>query len=288
MTPILYLHGVGRTVRAGAWLTALDAALIGHGAPAQWSAEQLVAPDYVDLLREGGRASDVAPPTPTYDADRARQARAGFMAERSLLARRLDPTGRGGGRALPGVVYETGRHTWGVLSPSMRHVEGYRRHGALRRRVLRRVLDDLAAHLGDLDPAGRREIVVVAHSLGSLVALDLLPYLPDGLRVRRLVTLGSPAGWPSLHRGSGRGDDQFPYDRVDSWVNLHSPRDLVPLGRGSARLFPAAVDVRADLPTARHAAELYVGVPVFGRVLAEALGPRGAGPLPSPALGCAP
>lgn len=267
-TTVLYLHGVGERVRGGRWRAALDRALAGHGLPPLRPGDDLLAPDYVDLLAGGRRVTAPALPPPTYDGSRAAAAREGFMAERLRVAAWLQAPAAGR-HLVPSPVYEAGRHTWGVVSRTMRHVEHYRRHAPMRHGVVRRVLDALDDRRSD-------EVVVVAHSLGSLVALDLLPHLPPGLRVARLITLGSPAGWPSLHRGSDRSGRTFPYDRVGSWVNLHSPRDLVPLGRGSDRLFPAAVDLRVTLPPARHGAELYVGVPVFAEVLAEVLGRRRA------------
>ena len=274
---VLYLHGVGERVRGGRWRATLDRALAGHGLAPLRPGEDLLVPDYVDLL--AGDRPLPAPPVvgPTYDAARAAAARAVFMAERQRLADALGAPGRGR-HLVPSPLYDAGRHAWGAVSRSMRHVEHYRRDPALRRLVLDRVLSALDARArpasGDHD-----EVVVLAHSLGSLVALDLLPHLPAGVSVPRLVTLGSPAGWPSLHRGPGRTDASFPYDRVGSWVNLHSPRDLVPLGRGSARLFPAALDVPVRLPPARHGAELYLGVPVVARVLADVLGAADRGAL---------
>ena len=252
-------------MRSGAWLAAAEnAALVGHGVPARERSALLLVPDYVDLLRQGARVPRTDAPPLTGDPGRSAAARAAYVAERARVAGELSvpadgsPTGR-----VPPAVWETGRHAWGLVSASMRHVERYRRHAHLRHAVLHEVLGSLEGRRGDL--------VVVAHSLGSLVALDLLPHLPTELRVRRLVTLGSPAGWPSLHRATERGDAAFPYDRVGSWVNIHSPLDLVPLGRGTSALFPAAVDVTTRLPAARHKAELYVGTDVFARVLAGQL-----------------
>ncbi len=267
-TPILYLHGVGDRVRSGAWLAALNAALARHGIAARERSALLLVPDYVDLLREGARVPRTDPPALTGDAARSAAARTAYLAERSVLAAELSVPAQADPGRVPALVWETGRHVWGVVSASMRHVERYRRHAHLRHAVLREVLGSLEGQRGDL--------VVVAHSLGSLVALDLLPHLPTDLRVRRLVTLGSPAGWPSLHRTTSRGDAAFPYDRVGSWVNIHSPFDLVPLGRGTSALFPAAVDLPARLPAARHKAELYVGTDAFARVLAGQLAVEGA------------
>lgn len=277
MSPtILYLHGIGDRVRSARWLVALDGALAEHGLAPRRPGVDLLVPDYTDVLRRGLEEDAPVPDADvpvTYDPDAAALARPAYMRERARLAldlglhdRHREP------RALPVPLYETGRRTWTVLSPGFRHVERYRRHRALRHQVLHRVHQ----RVQEVD-----EVVVVAHSLGSLVAIDLLTHLPPHLRVRRLVTVGSPAGWPSLHRGA-RSEETFPYDRVGSWVDLHSLSDLVPLGRGTHRLYPAAIDVVVPLPALRHGAELYLGLPVTGRVLADALRPGGPEPSAPP------
>jgi pimeloyl-ACP methyl ester carboxylesterase len=44
------------------------------------------------------------------------------------------------------------------------------------------------------------DVVVVGHSLGSIVAYDALTRLPDRYRVRLLVTAGSPLGYPVVQK----------------------------------------------------------------------------------------
>ena len=107
----------------------------------------------------------------------------------------------------------------------------------------------------DLLPS-RGEIILVGHSLGTVIAVDLIPFLPPGITIRSLVTLASPLGFvPRLRTQSdlmSRGQG-FPFDRVRSWTNLYNPSDLVTGGRGIGEHFPNATD--APIAAGRHIAE---------------------------------
>ena len=82
-----------------------------------------------------------------------------------------------------------------------------------------------------------RPRVVIAHSLGSLVAWDLLE--DPRICVDLLITLGSPLGHAALEVESA----SFPYHRVGAWLNVVHLLDPVPAGRGLHDSFPAAIDV---------------------------------------------
>ena len=87
-----------------------------------------------------------------------------------------------------------------------------------------RVLD---AVLGCLPSDGR--MVLVSHSLGTVVALDLLTRLPDALTVDTLVTAGSPLGMDAVYKRLLAGGPRRP-DRVRTWVNAWCPADAVAIG----------------------------------------------------------
>jgi predicted alpha/beta hydrolase family esterase len=46
--------------------------------------------------------------------------------------------------------------------------------------------------------------VLLAHSLGSVIAADLLTRLPAGIEVSGVITVGSPAGLLGVRTGSDR------------------------------------------------------------------------------------
>jgi pimeloyl-ACP methyl ester carboxylesterase len=89
--------------------------------------------------------------------------------------------------------------------------------------------------LGDaIDLASRegRPVIVVAHSLGSLVAYDYLSARTDTGVVRRLVTIGSMAGSADLRRlliGGDSTDTLVMPTSIDSWINVRKNSDLLAL-----------------------------------------------------------
>ena len=119
-------------------------------------------------------------------------------------------------------------------------------------------------------------IILVAHSLGSVLAVDLLLRLPENLHVDLLLTIGSPLAIKRI--GHAGFETEFPYDRVGGWVNLYDSGDLVTIGRGVSRRFPAASDVAIQTGEAHDAvaymsnsaAAALVGHTVFGHPGGEA------------------
>ncbi|MFF4734196.1 serine peptidase [Streptomyces mirabilis] len=109
-----------------------------------------------------------------------------------------------------------------------REVATYLR-GPARQQVCSRVADALAAH---------QPTVVIAHSLGSVVAYETLWAHPE-LSVELLVTLGSPLAlpyviFPRLQPAPVDQKGQRP-PNVVSWVNLADPGDLVALPPGGIK-----------------------------------------------------
>src|SRR5262249_1652032 len=82
-----------------------------------------------------------------------------------------------------------------------------------------------------------RPIILVAHSLGALVAYDYLSARSDTGLVQRFVTIGSLAGAPELRRLLIGGDSTDAFGipaSVKDWVNIHNSGDALatPLGVG--------------------------------------------------------
>ncbi|WP_280764119.1 hypothetical protein [Prescottella agglutinans] len=146
-----------------------------------------------------------------------------------------------------------------VSAYDLTQVRRYVRDESLRGAVLRYLLGH---DFGD-------EIVLIGHSLGSVIAIDLLDHLPEKVHVRRFITIGSPAAAPSLHEGSERLLKKFPYARVDDWSNIFNPRDVVTGGRGLASTFPAAQDFAVDIGVLEHGAATYLGHPATAMLVAE-------------------
>jgi pimeloyl-ACP methyl ester carboxylesterase len=103
------------------------------------------------------------------------------------------------------------------------------------------VADAIAAHCPD---------VLLAHSLGSVVAYETLWAYPD-LEVELLVTLGSPLGMPDvifdrLHPAPSGGYGSRP-PGVHKWVNIADRGDLVAIPRHLGRWFTGLRDREASI-----------------------------------------
>jgi endonuclease G, mitochondrial len=81
--------------------------------------------------------------------------------------------------------------------------------------------------LGTAPASGK--LVLVSHSLGTVVAMDLLTRLPDQVEVVQLVTAGSPLGMDTVFKRLLSGGPRRP-DRVGSWLNAWCPADAVAIG----------------------------------------------------------
>jgi endonuclease G len=73
------------------------------------------------------------------------------------------------------------------------------------------------------------KLVLVSHSLGTVVAMDLLTRLPDRVEVVQLVTAGSPLGMDTVFKRLLSGGPHRP-DRVGEWLNAWCPADAVAIG----------------------------------------------------------
>ncbi len=134
---------------------------------------------------------------------------------------------------------------------------------AIRARVLDAIADDTR--------------VLVGHSLGSVIAYEVLANNPD-LGVRALVTLGSPLGIPNLvfdrlHPAPDNGVGRWP-GSVTAWTNIADAHDLVALVKRLSTLFGAGVkDVSIDNGARAHDATPYLTAEATGHAIAAGLGP---------------
>jgi hypothetical protein len=128
--------------------------------------------DYSDLVARDALLADVSMPQvtlPPVDAD----ARRAFLDRAAELWTRL----------VPPRTWLTAQQLLDVVTRIMGDVERYKTSARLRANVLNRVLDLTA----DQD-----ELIIIGLSLGSVVAVDALSYLPGDLHVPLLITMESP------------------------------------------------------------------------------------------------
>jgi endonuclease G len=107
-----------------------------------------------------------------------------------------------------------------LIAAVFRDVAAYLERDKIRQAVLDTVLQNVP---------GSGRVVLVSHSLGTVVAMDLLTRLPNQLQVVQLVTAGSPLGMDTVFKRLLAGGPHRP-DRVGDWLNAWSPADAVAIG----------------------------------------------------------
>lgn len=134
------------------------------------------------------------------------------------------------------------------IARQMQDVESYFRNPEIRASVRGLFRDVLRDHD---EPA-----ILIAHSLGSVIAYDVLREYPD-LDVSGLVTLGSPLSLDYFRARlarPGESGNKLPVPpMLAEWVNVYSEMDPLALGSGISRYFRGGgeggrgpVDVRAE------------------------------------------
>lgn len=91
----------------------------------------------------------------------------------------------------------------------------------LRKRLLKE-LDDAAASSG--------KVILVSHSMGTMVAYDVLRNCPECPPVDVLFTIGSPLGITEVQDeliAEGADEVDFPAEKLKRWINIYDPLDPV-------------------------------------------------------------
>ncbi|MFJ1732831.1 trypsin-like peptidase domain-containing protein [Streptomyces sp. NPDC088254] len=138
------------------------------------------------------------------------------------------------------------------------------------RRIRDAVLDCVQETMPD---AG--EVVLVSHSLGTVVGLDLTTRLSPGVNVVHLTTAGSPLGLDSVYSRLLVGGAKRP-DIVTDWLNVWCPTDAVAIG---CPLADDWADGLSDLAVVNardraHSIAEYLAHPEAARLIGSRLTPR--------------
>ncbi len=258
---LVFLHGIGDGDVKSAWCRALCDGLSEMAYP-RVDFDDVIAPHYAPLLRE-----DTSPPCslPEPGVRRLTAAQAAhepweYECRQAAMERLLEvPGGSVTTVGFPESLAECARSVPVFEVAQARNcLSNEGRRGSVLQTILK-----------ELPQAG--EVVIVAHGLGSLVAINLLDYLPQELVVHRLVTIGSPIGHLVMHGKKNPLLKAFPLTRVKTWANFWSLSDPVPYGRGIAHLFAHALDVRVELGMCEHAGEPYLRSPLVAKAIGDAL-----------------
>lgn len=156
-------------------------------------------------------------------------------------------------------------------------IELYFTDESRRQAAIDRVVDEVNEAGGD--------VILLGHSLGSVVVYDALSEHPD-LPVPGLITLGSPLGLPTIRRRLRTL--RFPQG-VARWVNVYDPRDFVTGREPLQAHFPADdglmvedLEIEGKAPsfldvTAAHDGRVYLSSIALARALRDMIAASSAG-----------
>jgi len=256
---LLFLHGVGSGDQDGRWKKALNGSLSALGYP-DLSEVKVIAPPYPNTLHG---ADDNEPlPELTIKSLRGKPAtenRREFERRTGAIEVMLGRHDQGSGWFAGDKIVDVAVHNEKFVQANH-----YITNSQIRAQVLNRVLRDLPE---------RGRIVIVGHSLGSVIAADLLRRLPVGLEVAGMVTIGSPLANSNFHVGKLRATLKDPPQNLAWWVNFWKKSDPVTTGEGISSVFPWMLDyrVRQSLGRDMHAAARYLAHEEAAEVIGFAL-----------------
>lgn len=231
--------------------------------------DKIIAPTYPDLLlRLNGdprRNNEPIPPItqPKLSSAERKQERTDFDRRIAAMERRLADAADVGPKPIANMAELAAAAAFNL--ENFREASNYMHDDAVRRSVLNRIIDNLPAS---------GSIVIVGHSLGSVIAADLLPRIPRHLKVAGMVTIGSPLAQGNFDLGKLETDLKDPPSNLAWWVNFWSPWDPVAALRGASTVVPWLLDVRVSTPiqpTAAHSAHEYLEEELVGKAIGYAL-----------------
>lgn len=235
---LLFVHGVGKGDPEDQWRDQLDVTLQRLGYPAL-DDSAVIAPKFAHALKGFDGKTTVPSVTiaqPSRDA--ARKNRREFERRIGALEFRLGRHHPGNGSFGGQVVIDAA-----LTLPNFAQARNYLSNEQIRANVLRRILEALP-------DSGR--IVIVAHSLGSVIAADLLRRLPTGLEVAGMVTIGSPLASARFDVDKLRDLLKEPPTNLSWWVNFWNRLDPVSASRGVSSVFPWLIDFRIESTPNTH------------------------------------
>ena len=243
---LLFLHGVGDGDPADKWKAQLQKTLLKLEFP-DLEPVQVIAPKYADSLLKldepptDSVPKDVLPPIiiKPQSGDKAKANRRDFERRVGAVEFRLGRYDAGAGWIGGDFVIDAAL----ALPVVMRQARRYATNTLIRARVLKKVLHELPES---------GELVIVGHSLGSVIAADLLPRLPAGIRVTGLITIGSPVGHGRFDVSDLRTALKDPPTNLGWWINFWSWIDPVTSHRGVSSVFPWMVDLRISTTVGAH------------------------------------
>lgn len=257
---LVFLHGVGTGDVEDGWRSVLSRALHQLGYP-ELDDAQVIAPKYAHALRGTDEALKVPPATVRkLSREEARHNRRDYERRTGAIEFRLGRHDSGKTLVNPDPFIGAALGT----SPFVQ-ARNYLTKPAIRAGVLHRILNTLPS---------TGSVVIVGHSLGSVIAADLIPRLPVGVEVAGLVTIGSPLAHGNFDVADLREAMTDPPPHLRWWVNIWNAPDPVAAHRGVSAVFPWMIDLRINTKTAllpAHAAATYLANDTVAAAIGYAL-----------------
>jgi endonuclease G, mitochondrial len=136
-----------------------------------------------------------------------------------------------------------------------RDVSLYLTKRRIRDAVQRSLVQQLKDEIGE-----DQSIVLLTHSLGTVVGMDLISNWDRESEIPLMVTCGSPLGIKTIYsKLEGQPQPAYP-NRIDQWFNVFDPRDVVALEERLLPLFGGeVVDVKVQNGDQPHDIDRYLG-----------------------------
>lgn len=248
-TSLVFIHG--RYAQSGAWLKAIDEGLAAAGRDALTEDLNVVEVDYTDVL------NDVLASLPPTEIP-AHEPWPHFHRHQHMVRGAMHPF-----TTRPRTLFDFFPKEWVAwfLVNRMPEIYRYWEQPEVRAAVRARCLEQM--------PDG--DVIVVAHSLGSVVAYDLLHYLPRSTHIELLLSIGSPMARRYWREALGEFQGRFPTATVTTWINLVSTGDWVTAGDGVHRYYPHAIDTYARLGLGLHGETHYLASEPAGVAIGDAI-----------------
>lgn len=246
---LVFIHG--RHAKSGDWVTAIGEGLAtAHRQPLPTDLN-IVEVNYADVLH------DVLAGMPDQQLEPAHTSEH-FARRQRMVRLSMHPF-----TVRPRSPFDFAPKEWvtRMIMTRMPEIQRYRANAALRAAVR----DSCLAQV----PEG--EVILVAHSLGSVVAYDLLHYLRPTTHIEALLTIGSPMARRPWRATLDAYRGHFPTGTVTTWVNLVNVGDWVTGGDGIHLWYPQAIDTYASLGLGNHAEVHYLASKPAGVVIGDAI-----------------
>lgn len=269
---LVYLHGVNsrgpEAPSTSRWKDGLEQGLKAAGYPGLEDVS-IVAPSYADLLKKlNGDPNKVDAPIPPItqpkqSSSERRQNRSEFDWRMAAMERRLADTAAFGPKPLAAAAEKAAAAAFRLKK--FREASNYMNDDKVRRDVLNRVIQQLPAD---------GSIVLIGHSLGSVVAADLLPRIPNDLKIAGMITIGSPLAQGNFDLSKLETNLREPPSNLAWWINFWSHWDPVAALRGASSVVPWLLDLRVSTPVNPHSAHSsreYLEEELVGKAVGYAL-----------------